>query len=235
MLAYTLSVTAGLASLFFYLSAFFFPRLHRKDDFFWSALGLFYSLSLWIGVEKITGGILLGQLCILILVLSFGWQNFRLRNKVFNLEVQTNFAEFSFLDWIENFLKRQSFPPSTTLYSKDKKTNSDGHKKELKLQKKNTIENENINISKKKQINKLLDKEKISNIKKQNFSFESLFSFTKLGPKINPKLSENDTGKELLDTSNMFSGPSKKVENSKNQISENKKNVINNGDKDLID
>ncbi len=234
MLAYTLSVTAGLASLFFYLSAFFFPRLHRKDDFLWSALGLFYSLSLWIGVEKVTGGLLLGQLCILILVLSFGWQNFRLRSKVFNLEAQTNFTEFSFLDWIENLLKRQSFSSSTTSSSNDKKTNSDSRKKELKLQKKNTVENENINISQKTQINNLLNRKK-SNTKNQNFSFKSLFSFPKLGLQINPKLSENNIGKELLDTSNIFSGSSKEVENSKNQISENKKNVINNGDKDSID
>jgi len=48
MLAYILSVTAGLASLFLYFAAFFLPRLHRKDDFFWSGLGLFYSLSLWV-------------------------------------------------------------------------------------------------------------------------------------------------------------------------------------------
>ncbi|MFY0609756.1 MAG: Ycf66 family protein [Candidatus Atelocyanobacterium thalassa] len=180
MLVHTLSVTAGLASLFLYLSAFFFPRLHKKDDFFWSGLGLFYSLSLWICVEEVTEGLLLGQLCILILVLSFGWQNFRLRNTMINLEHQTDFTEFSFLGWIQRLLKRQSFF-STVSSNKNKKPGFNYRKKELNLEKKNTIENEDIGISKETQ-NKILldlDEEKISNTENKSFSFKSLFPFSK--------------------------------------------------------
>lgn len=62
MLAYVLSLAVGLGSLAIYMAAFFFPEVHRKNDFIWSGVGLFYALVLWACAGRITGGVLLGQL-----------------------------------------------------------------------------------------------------------------------------------------------------------------------------
>jgi hypothetical protein len=44
------------------MAAFFFPEIHRKNDFVWSGVGLFYALILWVCAGRITGGLLLGQI-----------------------------------------------------------------------------------------------------------------------------------------------------------------------------
>ncbi len=79
MLAYLLSILTGLGSLAVYLAAFFWPTIHRKSDFFWSGLGLFYALVLWIYAAQETGGLLLGQIAGVALLGWFGWQTLRLR------------------------------------------------------------------------------------------------------------------------------------------------------------
>lgn len=61
MLAYVLALTVGLGSLAIYMAAFFFPEIHRKNDFIWSGVGLFYAWVLWVCAGRITGGLLLGQ------------------------------------------------------------------------------------------------------------------------------------------------------------------------------
>lgn len=61
MLAYVLALAVGLGSLTIYMAAFFFPEVHRKNDFIWSGVGLFYALVLWVCAGRITGGVLLGQ------------------------------------------------------------------------------------------------------------------------------------------------------------------------------
>lgn len=61
MLAYVLALTVGLGSLAIYMTAFFFPEIHRKNDFIWSGVGLFYALVLWVCAGQINGGLLLGQ------------------------------------------------------------------------------------------------------------------------------------------------------------------------------
>lgn len=61
MLAYVLASTVGLGSLAIYMTAFFFPEIHRKNDFIWSGVGLFYALVLWVCAGQINGGLLLGQ------------------------------------------------------------------------------------------------------------------------------------------------------------------------------
>lgn len=61
MLAYILALAVGLGSLAIYMAAFFFPEVHRKNDFIWSGVGLFYALVLWVCAGRITGGVLLGQ------------------------------------------------------------------------------------------------------------------------------------------------------------------------------
>ncbi|XTZ10013.1 MAG: Ycf66 family protein [cyanobacterium endosymbiont of Rhopalodia yunnanensis] len=99
MLAYILAIVIAFTSIILYLSAFFLPRLHRQDDFLWSGIGLFYALVLWVCAERITGGILLGQLAAVILVVSFGWQTVRLRRVFAHPKDQINLTNFSILNW----------------------------------------------------------------------------------------------------------------------------------------
>lgn len=62
MLAYVLALAVGLGSFAIYMAAFFFPEVHRKNDFIWSGVGLFYALILWVCAGRITGSLLLGQI-----------------------------------------------------------------------------------------------------------------------------------------------------------------------------
>lgn len=89
MLAYILALAVGLGSLGIYLAAFFFPEVHRKNDFIWSGVGLFYALVLWVCAGKITGGLLLGQLAGVALL---GWsvtQTLQLRRQLTPVQQQT--------------------------------------------------------------------------------------------------------------------------------------------------
>ena len=115
MLAYILAIIIALASLSLYLSAFFLPELHRKDDFLWSGVGLFYALVLWICAGRITGGVLLGQAAAVAVMLSFGWQTVRLRRAIAHPEDTTNLTGFSVLNWLQNrFGKKTKSQPVTT-------------------------------------------------------------------------------------------------------------------------
>lgn len=82
MLAYILALAVGIGSLAIYLSAFFFPEIHRKNDFIWSGIGLFYALVLWIFAPRITGGLLLGHIASVALLWWFGWQTISLRRQL---------------------------------------------------------------------------------------------------------------------------------------------------------
>lgn len=82
MLAYLLALVIGLGSLALYIAAFFFPEVHRKQDFIWSGVGLFYALVLWVCAGRITGGVLLGQLASVALLGWFGWQTLTLRREL---------------------------------------------------------------------------------------------------------------------------------------------------------
>ena len=82
MLAYVLALAVGIGSLAIYLAAFFFPEIHRKNDFIWSGVGFFYALVLWIFARRITGGLLLGHVASVALL---GWsitQTLSLRRQV---------------------------------------------------------------------------------------------------------------------------------------------------------
>lgn len=82
MLAYILALAVALSSLGIYLAAFFFPEIHRKNDFIWSGVGLFYALVLWVCARRITGGLLLGQVASVALL---GWsvtQTLQLRRQL---------------------------------------------------------------------------------------------------------------------------------------------------------
>ncbi len=116
MLAYILAIAIVLASLIFFFSAFFAPKLHRKDDFLWSGVGLFYGLVLWVCAGRITGGVLLGQMAAVTLVLSFTWQTISLRGAIANPEKIPNIKTFSLLDWIGGGLgkKKAKVKPAET-------------------------------------------------------------------------------------------------------------------------
>ena len=89
MLAYILALAVGLGSLGIYLAAFFVPEVHRKSDFYWSGVGLFYALMLWVCAGRITGGVLLGQMAGVALLGWFGWQTLTLRRQLIPAEQQT--------------------------------------------------------------------------------------------------------------------------------------------------
>jgi hypothetical protein len=82
MLAYVLALVVGLSSLAVYLAAFFFPEIHRKHDFIWSGIGLFYALVLWVFAPRLVGGLLLGHVASVALLVWFGWQTLALRRQL---------------------------------------------------------------------------------------------------------------------------------------------------------
>ncbi|MGB7444518.1 MAG: Ycf66 family protein [Coleofasciculaceae cyanobacterium] len=121
MLAYVLAIAIALGSLAFYLAAFFFPEVHRKEDFYWSGLGLFYALILWVCAGRITGAVLLGQMACVSLLCWLGWQTLSLRQALTAPEAQTQISpevkakieSFSSASWTEKLLK-----PVTSLFRK---------------------------------------------------------------------------------------------------------------------
>ncbi len=89
MLTYILAVLVGTGSVGLYVAAFFFPEIHRKHDFIWSGVGLFYALSLWIYARQTTGGILVGQTASVALLGWFVWQTLQLRRQLVPIDRQT--------------------------------------------------------------------------------------------------------------------------------------------------
>ena len=89
MLAYILAVLVGTGSVGLYISAFFFPEIHRKQDFIWSGIGFFYALTLWIYARQSMGGILVGQISSVVLLGWFAWQTLKLRRQLVPVNQQT--------------------------------------------------------------------------------------------------------------------------------------------------
>ncbi len=89
MLAYVLAFAIAIGSFGIYMAAFFFPEIHRKNDFIWSGVGLFYALVIWIFARRITGGLLLGHIASVALLGWFGWQTFTLRRQIVPVGQQT--------------------------------------------------------------------------------------------------------------------------------------------------
>lgn len=89
MLAYILALAVGFGSLAIYMAAFFFPEVHRKSDFAWSGVGLFYALILWVCAGRITGAVLLGQIASVALLGWFSWQTLILRRELTPVARQT--------------------------------------------------------------------------------------------------------------------------------------------------
>lgn len=89
MLAYLLAIVVVIGSVTFYLAAFFVPEIHRRQDFVWSGVGMFYALVLWSCAGRITGAVLLGQLASIALLSWLGWQTLTLRRELTPAAVQT--------------------------------------------------------------------------------------------------------------------------------------------------
>ena len=115
MLTYILAVLVGTGSVGLYVAAFFFPEIHRKNDFIWSGVGLFYALSLWIYARQTTGGILVGQTASVALLGWFVWQTLQLRRQLVPIDRQTPIpttAEIKQQLGIKQSAKPASKPPA---------------------------------------------------------------------------------------------------------------------------
>ncbi len=104
MLAYILALLVGFFSLYLLATAFITPSIHRKDDFLWSAVGLFYALVLWLCAGQFKGAVLLGQAAVVILLLAIGWQNLNLRRVILSPDNQQALLGFSVIDWLQGNL-----------------------------------------------------------------------------------------------------------------------------------
>ncbi|MEM9484043.1 MAG: Ycf66 family protein [Cyanobacteria bacterium P01_F01_bin.116] len=89
MLANLLAVVVGVGSLGFYLAAFVLPEVHRRSDFFWSGVGMFYAVVLWYCARQMNGAVLLGQTASVGLLLWLGYQTLLLRRQTTHPAQQT--------------------------------------------------------------------------------------------------------------------------------------------------
>ncbi len=89
MLAYLLAIVIALGSFSFYMAAFFVPEVHRRQDFVWSGVGMFYALVLWVCADRFTGAVLLGQIASVSLLGWLGWQTLGLRRTLTPEAVRT--------------------------------------------------------------------------------------------------------------------------------------------------
>jgi hypothetical protein len=114
MLAYILALIVAFSSLTIYLSAFFFPEIHRKNDFIWSGVGLFYALVLWIFAPRITGGLLLGHVASVALLVWSVAQTLSLRRQLTPAGQQTplpspELIKISFQEQMSKFSVKEKF------------------------------------------------------------------------------------------------------------------------------
>ncbi|BAZ86804.1 Ycf66 family protein [Dolichospermum compactum] len=114
MLAYFLALVVAVGSLAIYLSAFLFPEIHRKNDFIWSGVGLFYALVLWIFASRITGGLLLGHVASVAMLVWFVAQTLSLRRQLAPAGQQTplpspELIKVSFQEQMSKFSVKEKF------------------------------------------------------------------------------------------------------------------------------
>ena len=107
MLSYALAIAVAISSLILFSTAFFMSKIHRKDDFLWSAVGLFYALILWFCARNITGTVLLGQAAATVLITSYCWQTIKLRKLIANPEQATEAQNFSVTNSLSRLFKRK--------------------------------------------------------------------------------------------------------------------------------
>ncbi|MGB2926511.1 MAG: Ycf66 family protein [Limnothrix sp.] len=121
MLAQVLAIAVALGSTLLFLTAFIFPKLHRQDDFFWSAVGLFYALVLWVCAGQIVGAILLGQLASVVLLGWFAWETLRLRQAIIDPSKIPNLNKVSLIGYVkQSFNKPKPVVAPKTKAAKNK-------------------------------------------------------------------------------------------------------------------
>ena len=130
MLSYALAIAVALSSFVLFLTAFLMSDIHRKDDFLWSGVGLFYALILWFCARNITGAVLLGQASASILLVSFVWQTLKLRKAIAHPERAVEISNFSVLQAVNGLVKgrkqkSQVTPPPSVKESPDVVTESE--------------------------------------------------------------------------------------------------------------
>ena len=107
-------MVVAFGSLAIYLSAFFFPEIHRQNDFIWSGVGLFYALVLWIFAPGITGGLLLGHIASVALLVWFVAETLSLRRQLAPEGQQTplpspELIKISFQEQMSKFSVKEKF------------------------------------------------------------------------------------------------------------------------------
>lgn len=100
MLPYFLAIAIAAGSFSFYMAAFFVPEIHRRQDFLWSGVGMFYALVLWFCAGRITGAVLLGQAASVALLGWLGWQTLSLRRELTPTSVRTNASWADLQQWL---------------------------------------------------------------------------------------------------------------------------------------
>jgi hypothetical protein len=108
MLSYALAIAVAISSLILFSTAFSMSKIHRKDDFLWGAVGLFYALVLWYCARNITGTVLLGQAAASALLVSYSWQIIKLRRGILNPTQAAETNNFSIVGRINNLWKRKN-------------------------------------------------------------------------------------------------------------------------------
>lgn len=106
MLAYVLAIIIAIGSFSFYMAAFFVPEMHRRQDFIWSGLGMFYAVVLWFCAGRITGAVLLGQIASVVLLSWLGWHTLELRRDLTPEPVRTPVTWEDLRRWTQK-LQRQ--------------------------------------------------------------------------------------------------------------------------------
>lgn len=122
MLSYALAIAVTLSSLVLFSTAFLISDIHRRDDFLWSGVGLFYALVLWFCARNITGAVLLGQAAATVLIVSYSWQTLKLRKAVANPTKASAINNFSVLQKLNGLLKRTQLQPQPVVIPYDPKT-----------------------------------------------------------------------------------------------------------------
>ncbi len=89
MLNFLLGWTVALGSLGFYLAGYLLPEVRRKKDAIWSGIGLIYALALLTNGDRVSFGLLVGQLASATLIGWFGWQTLQQRRDLSDAISQT--------------------------------------------------------------------------------------------------------------------------------------------------
>lgn len=106
MLVYLLAIVVAIGSFSFYMAAFFVPEMHRRQDFFWSGLGMFYAVVLWFCAGRLSGAVLLGQVASVVLLGGLGWHTLELRRSLTPEPVKTPVTWADLQAWVQG-LQRQ--------------------------------------------------------------------------------------------------------------------------------